>query len=258
MGPTAGVRRPRTPLLVDRLAQAEELVPPQQREVEHEMFRKPRDAPEIGQRPLDMGVPCQPRRTDVRPTAPIPRQCHREMLLDDDPYGVPMGPRHMARPAPKMQHGLAKLDVFKGEIGEKLDDFIYQVEEFATFHDWDPMETCRQPRTHLRGVVLAYIRRTPLPSRDWMELKTLLTRRFQPHDLTAAYKAQFRTRKRQKSEDIPTYVDVLQKLAKMAWPLLDPIARDEVVANQFLNGLDSHKLRVQVAASGIRCIEDLM
>ncbi len=79
-----------------------------------------------------------------------------------------------------MQHQLAKLDVFKGEIGEKLDDFIYQVEEFATFHEWDPMETCRQARTHLRGVALAYIRQTSLPPRDWTELKTLLARRFQP------------------------------------------------------------------------------
>ncbi len=39
---------------------------------------------------------------------------------------------------------------------------------------------------------------------------------------------------------------------------MDPIARDEMVADQFLNGLDSHELRVQVAATGIRCIEDLM
>ncbi len=44
----------------------------------------------------------------------------------------------------------------------------------------------------------------------------------------------------------------------MVWPLLDPIARDEMVADQFLNGLDSHGLRVQVAATGIRRIEDLM
>ena len=157
-----------------------------------------------------------------------------------------------------MQHRLAKLDVFKGEIGEQLDDFIYQVEEIATFHEWDPMETCKPARTHLRGVALAYIRRTPLPRQDWTELKTLLTRRFQPRDLTAAYKAQFRTRKRQRSEDIQTYVDALQKLAEMAWPLLDPIARDEMVADQFLNGLDSHELRVQVAATGIQRIEDLM
>ena len=44
----------------------------------------------------------------------------------------------------------------------------------------------------------------------------------------------------------------------MAWPLLDPIARDEMVADHFLNGLNSHELRVQVAATGIRRIKDLM
>ncbi len=44
----------------------------------------------------------------------------------------------------------------------------------------------------------------------------------------------------------------------MAWLLLDPIARHEMVADQFLNGLDSHELQVQVAATGIRRIEDLM
>ncbi len=44
----------------------------------------------------------------------------------------------------------------------------------------------------------------------------------------------------------------------MAWPLLDRTARDEMVADQFLNGLDSHKLWVQVAATGIWRIEDLM
>ena len=248
MGPAAGVRSPSTPLLVDQLAETEELAPPQQREVEQELFREPRDALEIGRRPLDMGVPRQPRRPDVRPAAPIPRQRPREMLFDDDLYCVPMGPRHTARPAPVVQHQLAKLDVFKGEIGEKLDDFIYRVEEFASFHAW----------THLRGVALAYIRRTPLPPRDWPELKTQLTRRLQPRDLTAAYKAQFRSCKRQRSEDIPTYVDALQKLAEMAWLLLDPIARDAMVADQFLNGLDSHELHVQVAPTGIRRIEDLM
>ncbi len=31
-----------------------------------------------------------------------------------------------------VQHRLVKLVTFKGENGERLDDFIYQVEEFAT------------------------------------------------------------------------------------------------------------------------------
>ncbi len=35
----------------------------------------------------------------------------------------------------------------------------------------------------------------------------------------------------------------------MAWPLLDLLVRDEMVADQFLNGMDSHELRVQVTAS---------
>ncbi len=239
------------PLLEDCLAEAEVLAPQQQREVEQELFREPRDAPGIGRGPLGIGMLRPARRPDVRPAEPRPRQRPREILFDDDPYSVPMGPRYTGRPAHPVQHRLAKLDVFKGEI-------IFQVEEFATFHEWDPVETCRQAQTHIRGVALAYIRRTPLPPLDWAELKTLLTRRFQPRDLTATYKAQFRTRKRQRSEDIPTYVDALQKLAEMAWPSLDPIARDEMVADQFLNGLDSHELRVQVAATGIRHIEDLM
>ena len=100
MGPAVGVRRPSTPLLVDRLADAEDLAPLRPLDVEHELLREPRDAPEVGQRPLDMGVPRQLRRPDAWPAAPIPRQRHKKMLFDDDPYGVPMGPCHTARPAP--------------------------------------------------------------------------------------------------------------------------------------------------------------
>ncbi len=90
---------------------------------------------------------------------PLPQ--YVEVPLYGDHYGIAAGPRHMARPGPPIQHRLAKLDVFKGGIGKRLDDFIYQVEEYAAFHAWDPVETCRQARTHLMGVALAYIRRRP-------------------------------------------------------------------------------------------------
>ncbi len=53
---------------------------------------------------------------------------------------------------------------------------------------------------------------------------------------------------------IHAYVEALQKLAKMAWPLLDSLAS----MDQFLNGPDKHKLRVQVATTGARQIEVLM
>ncbi len=79
------------------------------------------------------------------------------MPLYDDYYRVTAEPQHVVKPGLLVQHLLAKLDVFKGEIGERLDDFVYQVEEFAAFHAWDPVETCRQAGTHLQGVALAYI-----------------------------------------------------------------------------------------------------
>ncbi len=92
----------------------------------------------------------------------------------------------------------------------------------------------------------------------YIELKDLLTRWFQPRDLTSAYKAQFRARRRQRNEDIQNYVDTLPKMAEMVWPYLDPLAREEMVADQFLTGLDNHELRVQAATSDVRRIEDLM
>ncbi len=98
--------------------------------------------------------------------------------------------------------------MFLGEIGERLDDFIYQVEEFAAFHAWDPMQAGQDTPA---GSRISLHPMHPMPLRDWTELSDLLTRRFQPRDLTTADKRQFWTRRRQRSKDIPTYVDALQK-----------------------------------------------
>ncbi len=64
--------------------------------------------------------------------------------------------------------------------------------------------------------MLAYIQRTHLSPPDWPGLQDLLMQRFQPRDLTAAYKAQFPAQRRQHSEDIHAYVKALQKLADLA------------------------------------------
>ncbi len=53
--------------------------------------------------------------------------------------------------------------------------------------------------------MLAYIKRAPFQPRTWEELKALLLKRFQPRDLTATYKAQFRAWCRRHSEDIHTF-----------------------------------------------------
>ncbi len=76
------------------------------------------------------------------------------------------------------------------------------------------------------------------------ELKALLLKRFQPHDLTATYKAQFRSRHRHHNEDIYTYVEALQRLADTACPFMDSQAKEELVVDQFLMGMNSQELSV--------------
>ncbi len=150
------------------------------------------------------------------------------------------------------------MDVFKGEGNNQLDTFFDQVEEFAAFFHWDERETCRQARAHLRGTALAYVKRAPFPPRSWDELKALLLKRFQPRDLTATYKAQFRSRRRRQTEDIYAFVEALQKLADMAWPFMDHYAKEELIVDQFFMGMDSHELNVQVADHGHLRVDDVL
>ncbi len=94
------------------------------------------------------------------------------------------------RPGPVVH--LAKMQDFQGKGSDRLDAFFDHVEELAEFYRWDRRETCRQARAHMRGIVLAYVKRAPFQPRTWEELKALLLKRFQPRDLMATYKAQFR------------------------------------------------------------------
>ncbi len=199
---------------------------------EERIYLEPPGASEIGRRQLDLDAGqhsvAQNERVMMRPM-----HLRREAPIYEDQYRAATAPWIPHQVGVQAQPQLAKLDTFKGENRERLDDFVYQVEEFATFHAWDQIEICQQARIHLRGVALAYVRHALLPPRSWEELKDLLTRRVQLRDLTSAYKAQFRARRRQRNEDIHPYVDTLQKVAEMAWPYLDPLAREEMVSDQF-------------------------
>ncbi len=107
---------------------------------EKRIYVEPPGAPEIGRRPLDVNAGqrnvAQNERIMMRPV-----HLRREAPIYDDPYRAATAPRIPHRVGVQAQPRLAKLDTFKGENGERLDDFVYQVEEFASFHAWDQIET---------------------------------------------------------------------------------------------------------------------
>ncbi len=50
------------------------------------------------------------------------------------------------------------------------------------------------------------------------------------------------------------YVEALQRLVDIAWPFMEAQAKKELVVDQFLMGMESHELSVQVAAHGHGCM----
>ncbi len=104
-------------------------------------------------------------------------------------------------------------------------------------------------RTHLKNTALSYVKLGP---RFCEELKALLLKRFQPWGLTTTYKTQFRSRHQRNSEEIYSYVEASQRLADMTWPFMDHYAKEDMVVDQFLQGMDNRELSIQVAASGCR------
>ncbi len=156
----------------------------------------------------------------------MPCQATREGVPHEDRYVSPQ-PAHDAwvPPRPSPVAHLAKMQDFQGEGRDRVDVFFDHVEELADFYHWDGRETCRQARAHLRGTALAYVKRAPFQPRTWKELKALLLQRFQPRDLTATYKAQFRAQRKRHNEDMHTFVEALQHLADMAWPFVDGQAK---------------------------------
>lgn len=53
-------------------------------------------------------------------------------------------------------------------------------------------------------------------------------------------------------------VEALQRLADMAWPLMDSQTKEELVIDQFLMKMENNELSMQVASHGHRRMEDVL
>ena len=137
------------------------------------------------------------------------------------------------------------VDKYNGEddLLEYLDHF-YQV---ADWNGWDPDEMATQLAMHLSGparAVLADI--SDVSGRTFGRLVQLLRRRYHPDGREGAYKAQFRRTRKNSNESFTTYGYALRKLAARAYPKLDGDSREEMVLDQFSQGLNDDEMRKHV------------
>ncbi len=97
---------------------------------EERIYVEPPEAPEIGRRPLDLDTG-QPSFAQTKRVPGQPMPIHRETPVYEDHYRAAPAPRTPNCVGVPAQPRQAKRDTVKGENGERLDDFVYQVRREA-------------------------------------------------------------------------------------------------------------------------------
>jgi hypothetical protein len=128
-------------------------------------------------------------------------------------------------------------DKFDGKSGDWV-DFCAHFETVANWNGWNHQEKASQLTMCLRGTAQRLIGDLAAEQLcDYDRLKSVLTQRFAPAERITAYRCEFRVRKRERGESVTDYGYALRRLAMRAFPRIAWEAREDIVVDQYINGL---------------------
>jgi hypothetical protein len=88
------------------------------------------------------------------------------------------------------------------------------------------------------------------------KLVAALENRFQPKDQAESHKAMFRNRDRRPEEDLLTYAERLEQLARLGYPEADGVTLGSLAKDRFLDGLKDNQLKYFILYSQPRTLGD--
>ena len=128
-------------------------------------------------------------------------------------------------------------------------DYLRQFEIIAGWNGWSEIEKAAQLTMNLTGIARQAwtdCSADPMGMLDYQELVRTLTQRFAPGGQQDAYRAEFRNRIKHKDETYMALGHALRRLAARAFPKLNYEAREELVKDQFMQGLSDVEMRKYV------------
>lgn len=140
-------------------------------------------------------------------------------------------------------------DVYNGENVE-WPDYLCHFEQVSLWNEWTDCEKATQLAMCLRGRAQRVL--SELTNRElnnYVELKSALTQRFCPVEREAAYRCDFRNRRRKFGESVADYGYTLRRLASRAFPSFPLEMREGLTVEQFVTGLGSQELKRYVQFS---------
>ena len=129
-------------------------------------------------------------------------------------------------------------------------DYLRHFEMVSTWNKWGAEDKAAQLSMNLTGVARQAWVDTFCDSKSpvtYDALVTALTQRFKPEGQEEAHKVQFRNRFRRKDESFMEYGYALRRLAIRAFPQIKHEAREELIVDQFLQGLIDLEMRRHVS-----------
>ncbi|XP_062588198.1 uncharacterized protein LOC134249845 [Saccostrea cucullata] len=140
-------------------------------------------------------------------------------------------------------------DVYNGESVE-WPDYLCHFEQVSRWNEWTDCEKATQLAMCLRGRAQRVL--SELTNRElnnYFELKSALTQRICPAEREAAYRCDFRNRRRKFGESVADYGYTLRRIASRAFSSFPLDMRESLTVEQFVSGLGSQELKRYVQFS---------
>ncbi len=210
----------------------------------------------------------------LQPRVPSPPTVYRELPMDSAGHardrrsplvhsngscieGSPAGSdyyRQHYQAAMTPHSGMQKPELYDGSSME-WGDYLELFESVADWNNWMEREKAMQLRMSLRGPALKVLRTLPLQTKgNYERLCEAMQSAFDPPERVLVHKAAFKAWTRHSKETPSEFANVLHTLAGKAYPLKQLAELDEVLLDQFVEGLDDTRLQEHILLSHPRTL----
>ena len=157
-------------------------------------------------------------------------------------------PKTLYRTPHSTSFGLRKAkapDTFSGKTD--LEDWLRHFEIISRWNGWNEEEMGSSMASSLRGSAQQVLRDLPAEEmEDYQSILRALKRRFDPEEREGFHKDHFKTRYKKKEESSSEYGFTLSRIAASAYPRMSQKDREEIVIDQFINGLPTREIQKHV------------
>lgn len=137
----------------------------------------------------------------------------------------------------------------------QLIEFLEEYNLFAASYGWSDALKCSRFPLHVKGTARQIVLNLTKEEReDWVKLGVALTKAILTTTPARTHRANFRVRVQKPHETVTKFAYDLKNLAMAALTNMDANARNELLFEQFMNGL-RRELRTQVALADVQTFE---